>query len=149
MPLTNTRIHFSELPAAVSCRPPVRTPLTVRHLPGLGHFIGLDHSDLFTATMSPDYRKGQIQQRSLEDDDVAGLCAIYPPNRTEKSDPFPRGGFSSSCEEEVETGCTVCTTRIGSAPQPSPSRHWLWPLAMAAIIRLRARSRRHASRHMT
>ena len=44
-----------------------------------GHFLGLAHSDDVNATMY--YRvtmDGETLKRDLDDDDVAGLCAIYP-----------------------------------------------------------------------
>lgn len=44
----------------------------------LGHFLGLDHSDVPGATMQPEAMGlGGIDLRTLEPDDVAGLCAIY------------------------------------------------------------------------
>jgi hypothetical protein len=44
----------------------------------VGHFAGLAHSTDRAATMFASYGPGAITLRSLTDDDVAGLCAIYP-----------------------------------------------------------------------
>lgn len=55
----------------------------------VGHFIGLAHNcgdpglpacgpAFADATMYPNTSPGDLQKRSLSDDDVAGLCAIYP-----------------------------------------------------------------------
>jgi hypothetical protein len=43
-----------------------------------GHFIGLGHSPLEAATMYYSASRGETDKRSLDDDDVAGLCEIYP-----------------------------------------------------------------------
>jgi hypothetical protein len=43
----------------------------------IGHFLGLAHSADPSATMWCDAVKGDLQKRSLSDDDRAGLCAIY------------------------------------------------------------------------
>jgi hypothetical protein len=43
-----------------------------------GHFIGLAHSPLEDATMYFSASLGETEKRSLDDDDVAGLCEIYP-----------------------------------------------------------------------
>jgi hypothetical protein len=44
----------------------------------VGHFAGLAHAQDPSATMFASYGPGAITLRSLTDDDVAGLCAIYP-----------------------------------------------------------------------
>jgi len=44
----------------------------------IGHSIGLDHSQDPTATMSASSPPGETQKRTLEQDDIDGLCTIYP-----------------------------------------------------------------------
>jgi hypothetical protein len=44
-----------------------------------GHFIGLAHAPDSAATMFAKTSAGEIEKRSLSPDDVAGVCAIYPP----------------------------------------------------------------------
>lgn len=67
----------------------------------LGHLLGLAHScddvgapscaesDLWSTTMNPSYRGSA--QASLEADDVAGLCSIYPRDTSCTSDAACRG----------------------------------------------------------
>jgi hypothetical protein len=43
-----------------------------------GHFIGLAHETHVAATMNPYSGPGDIAKRTLAQDDVSGLCAIYP-----------------------------------------------------------------------
>jgi hypothetical protein len=69
-----------------------------------GHFLGLAHSDLTTAVMYAHYKTAST---APSPDDVAGLCAIYPPNGMRMTsagslasgtcDSTPRNGFSSYC----------------------------------------------------
>lgn len=44
----------------------------------IGHVIGLDHSPVRSATMFASAPPGEIQKRSLGQDDLEGLCDIYP-----------------------------------------------------------------------
>jgi hypothetical protein len=76
-----------------------------------GHFLGLAHSYQPGAAMQPSYRPGKADERILGDDDIAGICAIYPPDRDAlPCDPTPRGGFQSECPAaEASGGCTVAS----------------------------------------
>ncbi|HVY46636.1 MAG TPA: matrixin family metalloprotease, partial [Minicystis sp.] len=44
-----------------------------------GHFLGLAHSQLSDATMFATYKQGDTSLRTLAADDVAAICAVYPP----------------------------------------------------------------------
>jgi MYXO-CTERM domain-containing protein len=69
-----------------------------------GHFLGLAHSADLTAVMYAHYHAGASVPTA---DDIAGLCAIYPPDGTRATnggflpgcacDPTPRHGFSTQC----------------------------------------------------
>jgi MYXO-CTERM domain-containing protein len=80
-----------------------------------GHFLGLAHSTVRTATMSASYQPGEISFRSLDPDDQAGVCAIYPIDREAPicTQPAPRHGFSRYCggggssDSEAKKGCSV------------------------------------------
>ena len=82
-----------------------------------GHFFGLSHSTVRGATMIADYDNGSVDMRSLEDDDVAGICEIYPPDRQTtpcKDSLIPRHGFLAECgvDEPKDSGC--CATAPGA-----------------------------------
>lgn len=63
-----------------------------------GHFLGLAHSADPEATMFAAYTPGTITQRTLEADDIAGICDIYPPAAVQgECDTEPRHGFSALC----------------------------------------------------
>ncbi len=110
----------------------------------IGHFIGLDHTPDYTATMNAAYEKGTISLRTLEIDDEEALCAAYPASRQVACDPDPRGQFASKCgHEQVEpVGCSTCSTK----PQPQHNRPWVLLLgALSTILWLRRRSIRPTS----
>jgi Matrixin len=67
-----------------------------------GHFLGLAHSTVATATMNAAYQPGDMSFRSLDPDDIKGICAIYPADRDSPacSQPTPRHGFSRYCGDE-------------------------------------------------
>lgn len=95
-----------------------------------GHFLGLSHSCDPSATMFASYKFGDVQLRSLEADDVQGICTVYPPGKDPtQCDPTPRHGFSEDCgAPPADDGC--CTTAVGH----SDSRGALaLSLALAAL----------------
>jgi len=44
----------------------------------IGHFLGLDHSGMVSSVMSPFGSPTQVDQRTLQYDDIAGISEIYP-----------------------------------------------------------------------
>jgi predicted Zn-dependent protease with MMP-like domain len=112
----------------------------------IGHFFGLDHSADLNATMTPGYDQGSTELRTIEADDIAGVCAIYPPERQAACSPTPRGGLGDLCafEQQAKEG-TGCSCRLGAPPQPGSSRSWgaswAWVLGLGATAARRARRR--------
>jgi hypothetical protein len=80
----------------------------------VGHFIGMAHSPDPDASMYASYAPGTTGPRKLNDDDVAGVCAVYPPGRTGACDPAPRGGFGPTCDDPTTTGCAMSKEPGGS-----------------------------------
>lgn len=83
-----------------------------------GHFLGLAHSPISSATMFASYNPGETKLRSLSVDDIAGICDIYPPGRVLTGDCEPRHGFSPNCYVPKDTsGCSAAplghTARTG------------------------------------
>jgi hypothetical protein len=77
-----------------------------------GHFLGMAHSQDERATMFAQYTKGATWMRNLSEDDIQGICSIYPADDTrsvptsvaasgqvaaDACDPTPRHGFSTTC----------------------------------------------------
>ena len=112
-----------------------------------GHFLGLSHSmvectdDSTCPTMNGRYIPGSIAYRTLEDDDKAGVCAIYPPTRAVTSTSCnPIGGFSSACGHAAQGGCAV-GGELGSADSPFQRM-----IVIAAATGILARRRRWRNR---
>lgn len=106
----------------------------------IGHFLGLSHSNVPAATMRPGYNQSETDLRTLDDDDVAGLCAVYPPDESvNEDDCSPRHGFSRECAKPLEESCAM-----GDPGGGSTAAGWaLLALAGAGVFR-RARPRRQA-----
>jgi hypothetical protein len=63
-----------------------------------GHFLGIGHTDVSGAVMYPGYAAGDGTRRELAPDDVAAICAAFPPGRqVESTTCEPRHGFSPLC----------------------------------------------------
>lgn len=106
----------------------------------LGHFLGLSHSSITSATMFSNYDAGM---KTLEADDVAAICASLPPNRETADTDLPRHGFSTDCGV-AEKGC--CSSTIGG-PSPSGQRLGLWAFGLGlCALRARGRLKRSGSR---
>ncbi len=109
-----------------------------------GHFLGLSHSDDESATMYAFYPEGETTARTLEQDDIDGICAIYPP--TEKKpdastcNPIPRHGFSSRCADEQTEGRCSIGPRVGVGASSSAGMMLMASLALA-MRRVRVRDR--------
>lgn len=102
-----------------------------------GHFLGLDHSNVSGATMSRNYDAGSTWMRSLSSDDVLGLCAAYPENRSvSKNDSCePRHGFSKTCSGSPGG----CAFRPNSVPSES---NWGLALGFAGLFFVQRRRAR-------
>ena len=90
-----------------------------------GHVLGLDHTTVPGATMLANIGLGELFPRDLADDDIAGVCAIYPPKT-----PVPPTGVPL-----VEGGCAAA----GALAEGLGST--LLALAALALARRRRRCR--------
>ncbi len=68
-----------------------------------GHFLGLDHSEVQESTMYRRAAPGETNKRDLLDDDIEGLCSIYPEPTS------PSNGPRASIP--VDDGCCAITSR--------------------------------------
>lgn len=109
-----------------------------------GHVLGLGHSADPDAIMFAEIESTQRPQRVVTTDDVAGVCALYPPDgplEALECNTTPRGGFAG--EGPSLTGPT-CACRALPAPPASRSA----PLALvgAALLARFVRARRRSPR---
>jgi Matrixin len=112
-----------------------------------GHFLGLAHSNVdcrTTATSCPsmdaNYRTGSDDFRTLEQDDINGICAIYPEGRPAMDNECaPRHGFASDCGTPGHKGC--CSTAPGAASSRGGAGLFAAGLGLA-VFAARGRRRR-------
>jgi hypothetical protein len=110
-----------------------------------GHFLGLAHPgpDRLEATMSPRWDGSGTSLRSLDTDDVDGVCTLYPKGRAATATCEPVNGFSSECFEPVgpvPQGCaSIARRRNAGVELPGVA-------ALLALAYWRRRSPRHARR---
>ncbi len=99
----------------------------------VGHFVGLDHAPENAATMFASAAVGETLKRSLESDDIEGVCSIYPTDaRTEACTAPPP---HTKTDDTSDDGC--CTTAPGS-----PSRTPIYAiLAGIGLVIWRRRAR--------
>ncbi len=123
---------------------------TVTH--EVGHLLGLDHSPINDATMYEDAPPGEFRKRTLEQDDIDGLCTIYPQEEIcERTNSLqgrcPAGSFipPKDCPEDPNTGGANGATSSGCC-STVPTRNygnfgWL-VLGVVALWGVRRRKRR-------
>lgn len=82
-----------------------------------GHFLGLDHTHFHEdATMNANYNPGGHDLRTLTQDDIDAICAVYPVDRKPESDDCnPRHGFSGSCYVPDSGGCSLGSHGFGGS----------------------------------
>jgi hypothetical protein len=110
-----------------------------------GHVLGIDHSDDATALMAASYSDGLTSDRPLTPDDIAAICALYPPATTELVCPSAavreEGLNAAACrratQKPSDTGCSF-TRR-----PPSPCA------GIAALALLAALNQRRGSTKRT
>ncbi|HMA93667.1 MAG TPA: hypothetical protein VKP30_13340, partial [Polyangiaceae bacterium] len=96
-------------------------------------------------TMYGDYGENRnLSMRTLDPDDIAGVCEVFPPKSTPDTgcDPTPRHGFSTQCAED--TG--GCSCAIPGGRSTSAMRGPLWLALSLLLVR---RFRRHLRRAPT
>jgi MYXO-CTERM domain-containing protein len=80
-----------------------------------GHFLGLDHTNAQGATMEA-YYGGGTSLRSLEQDDINGVCTLYPADGSSVSTGTTTGGGGdcNTCASDAQNGaCAGATQACG------------------------------------
>jgi len=115
-----------------------------------GHFIGIGHSNVPDATMYASAERTSIAKRTLAQDDIDAVCAIYPPGNLDQScDATPMGGLLLNCET-TDAGKSIacdapaaapsnggCNCSTGRSPADLP-----WVALLAGLLGLMALRRR-------
>ena len=113
-----------------------------------GHFLGMSHSIDANATMKAVYDPGRdgANFRSLADDDIAGICSIYPPDRKAATNSCEnRHGFSAQCGDDQTPAheSKGCSLHGGAVGTPTTRNEYGTMLALlAGVIGVRVARRR-------
>jgi hypothetical protein len=127
------------LPIFITGQTTTKTPVGAHDLLSImvheaGHFLGLDHSRTDNAIMRPSLDPGAVST-VLSSDDIAAICAAYPPTREATCDAAPGAGFSAECAPDAsDSGCSVLP---GAAPHAG-----VGSLAWTAVVLWLGRRRR-------
>ncbi len=105
-----------------------------------GHFLGLAHSNITRAVMYPTAGLGEIRS-DLNNDDSAGICAIYPERATPpgRCIGIPYGGLATTPGGARVVGANNVSCAVGRAPVTASG---LLPLCAFAVFTLARRRRR-------
>jgi MYXO-CTERM domain-containing protein len=103
----------------------------------IGHVLGLAHSDAPGATMQKETKGfATAALKTLEPDDMAGICAIYPPASQKKpTSATPSDATGGDSSTSSSSGCSM-------GPRAPTSSVELAALAVAAAAVLRRRQKR-------
>ncbi|AWV88383.1 matrixin [Bradymonas sediminis] len=96
----------------------------------VGHFIGLDHSDLRNATMYSTAPVGETSKRALHPDDINGLCATYPLRAEEP----PQCLRASEFPSEADLGLRRSGCNTGAGEQEPPTGAILIVLGLILLV---------------
>ena len=104
--------HFRDDPGGSDHRTDIAAVATHE----VGHALGLDHTGVRGSTMWPSVSSGRIGSRTLGEDDIAGVCAVYPtgePAPAPEDLPPPSAGSADFGEDCTSDRCgaeLVCVT---------------------------------------
>lgn len=109
-----------------------------------GHFLGLAHTQPghTEATMYARYVQGQTFMRDVSQDDVCGICAIYPPTRAASCADAPRHGFLSTCGGNAGPEAGGCSCEVPGAGGGGGAQLALAGAVLALVAGAAARRRR-------
>ncbi len=105
----------------------------------VGHFIGIAHSPDPGAVMYASYSPGSTSQRTLTDDDVGAVCAIYPPNSGVVCNVEPKNGFSATCDGTDDSGGICSVGSVGN--ERSPGVGWASAFVIVGLVAALGRRR--------
>jgi MYXO-CTERM domain-containing protein len=110
----------------------------------VGHFLGMAHaaSADMTSTMRQRWAGTGMDLRTLSDDDTAGICDAYPPERSAPKDCEPLNGLADGChvaKAKESSGCTLAR-RSEDDPAAKTLLFGAGLLAGLAFVRRRRRA---------
>ncbi len=120
----------------------------------VGHFIGIGHSDVLDSTMFAVAERTSVEKRTLAQDDIDAVCAIYPPGNLDTTcNATPIGGLLLNCETTPDGDPIACDAPAAASnsggcsagtTMESPANTWV--TLLLALLGLTAVRRRSARR---
>jgi hypothetical protein len=113
-----------------------------------GHYLGLAHSSDADAVMYESYNAFELLTKELSQDDIEGICELYPPNlKLECSEPgYVEAGLNqAACEEAAAEADEEQEQVSGCSVEPIAGRqqtHWLSIAALLGLVGLVGRRKR-------
>lgn len=106
----------------------------------IGHAFGLEHSNVFGATMFPYSSTGETNLRTLEDDDLEAIATIYPPDSTVECT-FQSGYFMRPAYDMDENPMPDDCSASPISSHPLSVGWGIWGLLAVGILGRRIRGR--------
>ena len=95
-----------------------------------GHMLGLGEGDVRDGTMWPYTQDCELKKRTLHDDDIEGVCTLYPVEDDPGTCDSPLGGLDDCVDKGCECGCRVISNR------DSPQALFIGVILMLAFLAL-------------
>ena len=130
MELNGDNFHFSADPENVDAD----LKNTVTH--EAGHVLGLAHTPDSEATMYGSSTSGETKKATLEEDDIRGVCDMYPIAQDPGVCKAPHGGLDTACL--ADNGCC----RVAGGRERAGTGALALALSAAVVLVLARRRRR-------
>jgi hypothetical protein len=98
----------------------------------VGHLLGFDHATIKEATMHDTSSQGEIEKRTLHEDDQLAVCTVYPFNK-----PTPPGSNQGEIQEDVHGGCQL----LVAAPFQVRTERMVLILFIIVLLTVKKRNR--------
>ncbi len=109
------RFDFAIIEDVDACENETDVQNTMTH--EAGHMLGLGETpDIHEATMYPYTHDCEIEKRTLHEDDIEGVCTLYPVEDDPGTCDSPVGGLDDCVDRGCACGCRVVPGH--DAPQP-------------------------------
>jgi hypothetical protein len=105
----------------------------------IGHLLGLQHSTVESATMNATAFKGDTNKRTLDKDDIAGVCALYPNDSDPNICMLPICGLdldcsTTSCAKGENRIAQTTTTACTAGPAPGQHHGTIWEIVFEGFL---------------
>jgi hypothetical protein len=116
----------------------------------VGHYLGLAHSNVDGTLMAVSYASFGTSGATLSADDIAGICAVYPPSNSSLSCTVPAPAYDACQNPDPLAECSIASPHHDSGCSVAPLRAGRSAPALVGMLlalgSLRRRTRRRSVR---